>query len=43
MDNYSEYDDRTPDMPAQVILIAIVGVWGYLTCSAILQFTALTL
>ena len=34
--DHSGYDDRTPDMAAQVILIAFVGVWGYLTCSAIL-------
>lgn len=42
MDNHSGYDDRTPDTAAQVILIAFIGAWGYLTCSALLQFTVLT-
>jgi hypothetical protein len=34
MDDYL----NTPDVPSHIALIAIVGLWGALTCGAVLAF-----
>ena len=41
MDNSSRSLDDAPDVPAQLVLIAFVSLWGLLTCCAALQLATL--
>jgi hypothetical protein len=39
MDNFNH--PLTPDVPAHVALMVILGLWGFLSCSAVLSVTGL--
>jgi hypothetical protein len=38
MDNISRSIESAPDVPAQVALMVLVSLWGFLSCAAALSF-----
>lgn len=41
MDNIRRSMDSAADVPAQVVLLVFVSLWGFLSCSAVLSLTAI--
>jgi hypothetical protein len=40
MDNISRSIDGVPDVPAQVALMVLISLWGFLSCAAVLSVIA---
>ena len=40
MDNIDRAIDSAPDVPAQVALMVLVSLWGFMSYSAVLSFMA---